>query len=165
MSPATRRLLARLLLGLMSFGLAAPADAAEVQIRLTPQEIAGVKTGGAGPGTSGVSGVTTTVLSGDPAKPGPYSVRPHVPAHTTIQAHSHQDDRAAVVVSGTWRFGYGPAADPAALKALPAGSFYTEPAGQPHFAVTGDDAVEVIITGSGPTATLYVDPKNAPPPH
>ncbi len=142
--------------------LGSAVAAAEPEVRLTPKEIAAVPVGRAGPGTSGIAGITTTVLSGDPAKPGSYSVRLFVPPLTTIPAHSHRDDRAATVVSGTWRFGYGRVADPKALKILPAGSFYTEPAGQPHFAQTGDSAVVVFITGFGPTDTQYVDPKAAP---
>src|SRR4051794_38552725 len=108
--------------------------AAERPTRLTPSEIAALPAEGAVAGTSGVSGITTTVLSGNPNQAGPYTIRLYVPAHTTIQAHTHRDERAAVVTSGDWWFGYGVAADAKALKRLPVGSFYTEPAGQPHFA-------------------------------
>jgi hypothetical protein len=44
------------------------------------------------------------------------------PANTTIQAHSHPDDRVAIVISGTWYIGYGSQFDEKKLKALPAGS-------------------------------------------
>jgi hypothetical protein len=37
---------------------------------------------------------------------GGFSILLSVPAHTTIQGHSHQDDRTAAVVSGTWQFGW-----------------------------------------------------------
>ena len=47
---------------------------------------------------------------------------PPVPPRTTIQAHSHRDDRMATVVSGHWQFGYGTHFEEQALKALPAGS-------------------------------------------
>ncbi len=79
------------------------------------------------------------------------------PAHTVIQAHTHRDDRVAIVVSGTRYFGYGARHDAATLKPLPAGSFYTEPAGQPHFAATKDEPVTVFITGHGPSDTNYVE--------
>ena len=78
-----------------------------------------------------------------------------------ILAHTHRDDRVATVVSGTWYFGYGTRHDPAALKPLPAGSFYTE-AGEPHFAETKDEAVTVYITGNGPSDTNYVEPAPRP---
>ena len=51
-------------------------------------------------------------------------------------AHSHQDDRTACVLSGDWYFGYGREFDEAALKEMPAGSFYTEPPGVEHFGQT-----------------------------
>jgi quercetin dioxygenase-like cupin family protein len=79
-----------------------------------------------------------------------------------IAAHTHRDNRSAVVVSGTWFFGYGPVNDPASLKALGPGSFYTEPAGQAHFARTGDQAAVVYITGVGPSDTHYLDAAQDP---
>ena len=70
-----------------------------------------------------------------------------MPAHTRIEAHDHPDDRVATVISGTWYFGYGDRFDEKALKALPPGSFYTEPPRAPHFARTGDTPVVVQISG------------------
>ena len=55
-------------------------------------------------------------------------------------------------------------ADEAKVKALPPGSFYTEPAGAPHFALTREEPVVVYIFGQGPTDTIYVDPATAPKP-
>lgn len=57
---------------------------------------------GAEVGTSHVAGIEATVLSGDPTKSGLYTIRLSVPARTTIQAHSHRDERSAVVVSAIW---------------------------------------------------------------
>ena len=153
-------------LGLAAILLATCAvqAAPSVQLRLTPAEIAALGKGGAGPGSSGVAGIQTSVLAGDPTKPGPYTIRLWAPANTRIAAHSHRDERTAVVVSGTWYFGYGDKADEAKVKALPPGSFYTEPAGAPHFALTRDEPVVVYIFGQGPTDTVYVDPAMAPKP-
>jgi hypothetical protein len=72
------------------------------------------------------------VVFGDPSKSGFYTIVLSVPAHTTIQAHTHRDDRMAVVVSGTWHFGYGDRFDERALKSLPPGSVYSEPGGVTH---------------------------------
>ena len=107
--------------------------------------------------TFGVAGIQTTLLAGDPTAAGPYTIALRVPAHTIIAPHTHRDDRSAVVVSGTWWFGYGPVNAKDRLKALAPGSFYTEPGGQAHFARTGDQAVVVYITGIGPTDTRYLD--------
>lgn len=126
------------------------------EIRVTPAEVDAIQAHEAGAGTSGVAGIRTTVLVGDPAQPGPYTIRLSVPANTRIQAHTHRDSRTAVVAAGTWYFGYGPIADPSAEKALPAGSFYTEPSGVAHFAETRDGAVVVYISGIGPTDTVFV---------
>ncbi|MGC1550045.1 MAG: cupin domain-containing protein [Rhodanobacter sp.] len=125
------------------------------QQRLSPAEIKAAARSGAGTGSSGVSGIQTIVLKGDATKPGVYMIRLIVPPNTKIMPHDHPDDRVATVVSGTWFFGYGDRFDPKALKALPPGSFYTEPPRQPHFAQTGDSAAVVDISGYGPTGTHY----------
>jgi uncharacterized RmlC-like cupin family protein len=135
-------------------------------MRMTPPEIAA----GAGAldnnqiGSSGLQGVHTRVLVGNPEQPGYYSILLFVPAHTTIQAHSHRDDRIAVVVSGEWHFGYGDHFDPKMLKTLPPGSVYSEPGGlgHNHFAQTGPNPVTVQISGYGPTDTHYFDAANDP---
>ena len=133
-----------------------PATPGEAEQRLSLTDIATRAKGGAGAGTSGVVGITTTVLSGDPTKAAPYTIEIRVPANTRIAAHSHRDDRSAVVVSGTWWFGYGTAAADSLAKPLPPGSFYTEPAGKDHFAMTRSEPAVVYITGVGPTDTRYV---------
>jgi quercetin dioxygenase-like cupin family protein len=146
-----------------SVALAGAAQATtEGQLRLTPVEIAAREAGGAGAGTSGVAGIRTTVLSGDPTKPGLYTIRLSIPANTVIQSHTHRDDRSAIVMSGTWYFGYGRAANETATKPLPPGSFYTEPGGVAHFALTKTESVVVYITGFGPTDTVYVNAANDP---
>ena len=86
----------------------------------------------------------------------------YVPAHTTIQAHSHRDDRMATVVSGTWRIGYGDRFTEGALKILPPGSVYSEPGAANHFARTDTEPVLVEISGFGPTDTRYVNPADTP---
>jgi quercetin dioxygenase-like cupin family protein len=134
-----------------------PLAVGSQELRLSPAEIAARATFGAGAGTSGVAGIVTTVLAGDPSSRGPYTIALTVPPHTVIAAHTHRDARSAIVIAGTWWFGYGPANTTVRLKALPPGSFYTEPAGRPHFARTGDTPAVVYITGIGPTDTHYVD--------
>jgi len=132
------------------------------EARQTLAQVDALPREGAGAGTSGLSGIQTTVLWGDPSAPGPYAIEIRVPAHTRIAAHRHRDNRTALVVSGDWYFGYGEQANEAATQRLGPGSFYTEPAGQPHFAFTGDLPTVVYITGQGPTDTTYVVPADAP---
>ena len=125
--------------------------------RLAPAEYKFPGYGNPGTGSSGISGIQTVVLKGDPNRAGVYTIMLRVPAHTKIQSHSHRDDRVATVISGTWHIGYGDRFDESKLKPLPPGSFYTEPPGETHFAETGDEAVVVQITGYGPSSTDYVD--------
>jgi uncharacterized RmlC-like cupin family protein len=141
----------------LALALAASADPGSEQTRLSPTEIANMGQGGAGPGTSGIEGIRTTALFGDPARSGPYTIEIRVPPHTRIAAHTHRDRRSAVVVSGQWFFGYGAALAEDRLELLPAGSFYTEPANDPHFALTRDQPAVVYITGDGPTDTHFTE--------
>lgn len=140
---------------------AAMASAALQPQRLTQAEIAQLPATGAGSGTSGVDGIRTHILSGEPSRSAPYTIMLSVPANTRIAAHTHKDERVATIVSGTWNFGYGPVAD-SDTKALGPGSFYTEPAGASHFAQTGADPVVLFIHGTGPTDTQYVAASSAP---
>jgi uncharacterized RmlC-like cupin family protein len=126
------------------------------QTRLTPKEIAARPDTSASAGTSGLAGIRTTVLQGDPSRAGIYTIRLSIPANTRIAAHTHRDSRAAIVVSGTWYLGYGRVANEADTKALGPGSFYTEPGGVAHFALTKSEPVVVYITGFGPSDTIYV---------
>jgi hypothetical protein len=130
--------------------------------RVRPDEVTWPPAATGGVGTSGVTGIQTVVLKGDPSKPGLYTILLRVGPNTKIEAHAHRDDRVATVISGTWYFGYGRQFNEAALKALPVGSFYTEPPDANHFAMTRDEAVTIQITGTGPSSTTYVDPKNDP---
>jgi uncharacterized RmlC-like cupin family protein len=132
------------------------------QLRLTPSEITAKEADGAGAGTSGVAGIQTTVLLGDPTKAGLYTIRLSIPADTKILAHTHRDNRSAIVMSGTWYFGYGSVANETATKSLPPGSFYTEPGGVAHFALTRAEPVVVYITGFGPTDTVYMNAASDP---
>jgi pimeloyl-ACP methyl ester carboxylesterase len=132
-----------------------------VEKRVTPGEFK-FPGGAPGTGTSGVSGIRTVALKGDPDRAGLYTIMLRIPAHTRIAAHVHRDDRVATVVSGTWYIGYGDSFSGAALKALPAGSFYTEPSDRSHFAETRDSDVIVQITGVGPSSTRYIDPASGP---
>src|SRR6266478_1598385 len=131
--------------------------AQEGQVRLSPPEINRLASANAGAGTSGVNGIQTRTLKGDATKRGIYTIQLTIPASVKIQAHSHPDDRVATVISGTWYIGYGAKFDEAKLKALTAGSFYTEPPGVAHFAKTGNESVVLQITGNGPTGTEYVE--------
>jgi len=152
----------RALVAVMLVAVASSTSSSLPEMRLTPAEVRATTFNGTQVGSSGVAGVHSKVLFGDPAKSGFYSILLFIPAHTTIPAHSHRDDRMAIVVSGNWQFGYGDRFDEKSLKSLPPGSVYSEPGRANHFARTGDDDVIVHISGYGPSDTLYVDSANDP---
>jgi len=132
------------------------------EMRMTPSEIEALPLDNNQIGSSHVPGVHTKVVFGDPSKEGFYTILLFVPAHTTIHAHSHRDNRFAAVLSGEWHFGYGNRFDTKALKTLPPGSVYSEPGGDNHFAQTDAEPVIVEVSGYGPTDTRYVEAKNDP---
>lgn len=146
--------------------VALPAVIAPAQTRLTPPEVEALAAAALVSGTSGAAGIRTAILDGDPSRPGPYTIALSVPPNTRIAAHRHRDGRTAVVVAGTWHFGYGAPARDDAFKALPPGSFYDEPAEMMHFARTGSEPALVYISGFGPSDTVYgeaaADPRGKP---
>ena len=102
-------------------------------------------------------GVQTAVLYGDPSKEGVYVARNKLPAGLKVMPHTHPDAwRTAVVLSGTLYFGSGEVWDESRLKAYPAGTFYTEPAGAPHFVWAKDGEVILQVTAMGPTGSKPV---------
>jgi quercetin dioxygenase-like cupin family protein len=100
-------------------------------------------------------GVEQASLVGDPSKPGPYTIRLKFPAGYKLAPHTHPDPREVTILSGTWYTGYGEQVDPVLFKALPAGSFYTEPANLPHFVQVRDDVV-IQVSGVGPSGRAFV---------
>jgi uncharacterized RmlC-like cupin family protein len=149
----------------VAFGVAAAAaqdaspklpDYAKTLVELSAMQ----PTGGAG-GSGNVKVEVITIL-GDASKPGPYAQLLKVGANAQIAAHHHAGDRVGTVLQGTWHFGYGTQFDKGKLKTLPVGSVYTEPSGGPHFAMTGNEPVIVLISGTGPTDTVYENPADDP---
>jgi quercetin dioxygenase-like cupin family protein len=106
-------------------------------------------------------GMEMATLAGNMGKPGLYAARIRIPAGLRVLPHTHPEDRLVVVLSGTLLVGYGGHFDASLMKALPPGGFFTEPAGQPHFAWARDDDVIVQVSGIGPSGTVYVDPGHA----
>lgn len=146
------RLFATALVTTAALCVPAFADEPVAMVRYAPPEIAAM----AAPNAGKRPGAQMTNLVGDPTKPGLYTVRVAIPAHTQVPPHTHRDNRSVTVVSGKWAMGYGTSFDAKALKELPTGSVYTEPAGQPHFAQTTDEPVVILVTGYGPSDTQFV---------
>jgi hypothetical protein len=128
------------------------AQAKPEAIAMTPPEMKWGAQGGLA-----LAGMEQVNLVGDPSKPGPYTLRLKFPAGYKLAPHSHPDSREVTILSGTWYTGYGETFDAAALKALPAGSFYTEPANLAHF-VEVREPVLIQVSGIGPSGRVFVKP-------
>lgn len=109
-----------------------------------------------------VPGVETAPIYGDQTKPERYLGLGKFPPNFVLRPHSHPDERHYTVLSGTWYIGFGTTFDESKLIALPAGSFYTEPANLPHFVATKADGAVVQIGGTGPTRQIWVNPADDP---
>jgi hypothetical protein len=75
------------------------------EMRMTPAEIQASALDSNQIGSSGLPGVHTKVVFGDPSKVGFYTILLFVPAHTTIQAHTHIATigwQLSSRASGTW---------------------------------------------------------------
>jgi quercetin dioxygenase-like cupin family protein len=152
----------RLALVLCCLGLSAVvvhelhAQAKPEAIAITPSEIKWETQGGLA-----MAGIEQAKLVGDPSKPGPYTIRLRFSAGYRLAPHTHPDYREVTILSGTWYTGYGEKFDGAILKALPAGSLYTEPANLAHF-VEVREPVMIQVSGTGPSGRAFVNPADRP---
>ncbi len=135
------------------FGLALAALAQGTDsgvVALTPTEMTWASEGAyARPGMEQIN------LVGDPAKPGPYTLRLKSPKGYRIEPHTHPDSREVTIISGVFATGYGEKFDADKLKVLPAGSFYTEPANLPHYIEIKEETV-LQVSGTGPSGRRFV---------
>ncbi len=132
----------------LCFLLVAGANAAADElppnvVLLRPDQIKWVKT---------ASGRELAYLHGHPQKPGPYLYLVKWPPNNTALAHTHPDDRYGIVLSGTHYIGYGERFDEKKLHTNGTGSYFTEPAKQPHFGMTKGDGAILFFYGMGPSA-------------
>ena len=109
----------------------AQTSAAPPVVALTPAEMKWQSQGGlATPGMEQLN------LVGDPAKPGPYTLRLKFPKGFTIAPHTHPDSREVTILSGTYATGYGEKFDAAETEG-PAGRQLLHRAGE-HSALHRD---------------------------
>ena len=111
------------------------------------------------PTSTSPSGTQQTAVLGTASGTGIYVVRAKFPAGLKIQPHFHPDDRVVVVLSGTVYVGYGDRFDEGRMLALPAGSTWTEPAGQAHYTWAKDGEAVIQIVGHAPSGITML-PQN-----
>ncbi|HEV2289148.1 MAG TPA: cupin domain-containing protein [Candidatus Acidoferrales bacterium] len=109
--------------------------------------------------TSDAMGAKTAVLLGDPSKPGLYIMLVKWTPHHMSHPHWHPNNRYITVISGTWWIGTGTKFDPNRTVAMPAGSFVTHFAKQPHYDGAKDQECVLEIVGDGPATATPAEEK------
>jgi quercetin dioxygenase-like cupin family protein len=107
------------------------------------------------------AGAQFALVSGDPAKPGPYEIELSMPRGYTIPPHFHPTDEHVAVKSGHFHYGMGDKIDPKSMKVLNKGQSETMPANVHHYARAYGHTV-VAVSGNGPFAITYVNPADDP---
>lgn len=113
-----------------------------------------------GPGSL-PKGALMMVLEGDPAKPGPFTLRFKFPDGFQVKPHWHTQTEHVTVLSGVLHLGMGDRFEVSATRPLAAGSFGWWVAGTRHFAWSEGETV-LQLHGQGPWTLTYVNPADDP---
>ena len=104
-------------------------------------------------------GMKLAVISGDPGKPGPYTVRLMFPAGYRFPVHWHPGAENLTVVSGTFQLGMGNTANWGELKNYGPGDYIYIPPRHAHFGGSPASAASVIqLHGQGPFQVIVGAP-------
>lgn len=99
-------------------------------------------------------GITMALVSGDPTKPGLFSVLLKLPADLMIPAHWQSTDVDFVVLRGTYQVGNGDAFDASKLQGINPGQLVHVPA-QSHQFGQAKGATVVLLYGVGPLSVNW----------
>jgi quercetin dioxygenase-like cupin family protein len=108
-------------------------------------------------------GAFIAVVSGDPTRPGPFTLLVSMPNGYRIPPHSHPSYEHVEVKEGTLLVGLGDELDPKMTQALAAGDSATAPAGVHHFSIAKGRTL-LSATFMGPYTITYVRAEDAPKP-
>lgn len=106
--------------------------------------------------------VRLAVVVGDPAEPGPYTIRVKAPHGVKLMPHRHPEGRVYTVIPGVFYIGLGDEFDASKLEAYPPGAVVILPGNTPHFHWAKSSEYITQITGIGPLGLEYIDAKNDP---
>jgi quercetin dioxygenase-like cupin family protein len=106
-------------------------------------------------------GAHMAVLSGDPTKAGPFTIRVKFPDGYKIMPHWHPTDENVTVLEGTFAMGTGEKFDQSAAHEMIAGSFVRMPKGTRHYAWAKGETV-IQVHADGPFVVNYVNPNDDP---
>ena len=108
------------------------------------------------------AGAKLAVTKGDPSKAGDFTVLIKMPANYAVPPHHHPGDEVVRVMGdGTLSYGMGDKLDKSNVGSLTKGYHVTMAANMNHYVFT-TDALTVQVSGTGPFAITYVDPKDDP---
>ncbi len=108
------------------------------------------------------SAARLAILVGDPTKPGPYTIRVHLPCGTKMMPHKHPEDRIYTVMEGVFYIGLGESFDETKLTAFGVGSVLVLPGDQAHFHWAKSGAYTTQVTAIGPLGLSYIQAKDDP---
>ena len=115
-----------------------------------------------GPAPPGLpAGAKLAVLSGDPTKAGPFTIRVDMPPDYTVRPHHHPTSEELRLIEGTLHFGHGAKWDQQAMKAMAADTPVMLAAKEPHY-LHAAGRVVMEVRSTGPFAITYIDPKDDP---
>jgi ChrR-like protein with cupin domain len=106
-------------------------------------------------------GVRMATLEGNPAEPGPFTLRFRFPDGFRVNPHWHTETEHATVISGILHLGMGDKFDRESTHALGAGAFGHWPAGMRHYAWFEGETI-LQVHGQGPWTVTYVNPSDDP---
>jgi quercetin dioxygenase-like cupin family protein len=114
---------------------------------------------------TGAAGVSQQYLiSGDPAKPGPYVMLLKWWPNHFSRPHFHDQMRYFTVVSGTWWMSSSATYDPASTYPMPPGTVVVHQANEVHWDGAKDEPAVIMLSGMGPVKTTSVDEHGKPLP-
>jgi hypothetical protein len=105
--------------------------------------------------------VKISMLAGDPAQPGSFTLRLAVPANTILAPHTHSKLEGVTILSGDISHETGEKLDKSKGSLLSAGGFISLPADMPHSLWTVKTTI-LQVTGTGPFDLHYINPADDP---
>lgn len=115
-----------------------------------------------GPAPPGLpTGARAAVVSGDPTKAGPFTVRLDMPPDYAIRPHHHPTSEELRLIEGTVHLGHGSKWDEKAMKAMTPDHPVVLAAEEPHF-LHAASRVVIEVQSTGPFAITYIEPKDDP---
>ena len=155
----TRKLALCLLVLLVPLAFAVTVAADDAAPHHTVVKADGLQWGPAPPALP--AGSKFALVTGDPGKDGPFTIRAWLPDGYRVPPHWHPTIENVTVLSGTFGVGTGDSFDAAKGEKLAAGGFVSLPAEMHHFAWAEGETV-IQVHGNGPFALTYVNPADDP---